>query len=69
MAANGVSLSNFPVSTVQATINGNTVVSFPGYSVLMRTGYTDTSGNILGLLLVRAALRFLGLAACVRSLF
>jgi hypothetical protein len=35
----------------------------------MRTGYTDTNGNILGLLLVRAALRFFGLAARVRSLF
>ena len=57
VAANGVSASNVPISTTSATINGNMVASFPGYSVLMRTGYTDTNGNILGLLIVRASCR------------
>jgi hypothetical protein len=52
---------------MQATINGNTVATFSGYSVLMRTGYTDTNGNILGLLIVRASSRF-WLAARVRRL-
>jgi hypothetical protein len=63
VATNGASISNLPLSSVQATINGNITATWPGYSVLMRTGYTDTNGNILGLLTVRAASRF-GLLAC-----
>lgn len=54
VASNGVSASNLPIASTSAVINGNTA-TFPGYSVIMRTGYTDpVTGAVLGQLIVRA---------------
>ena len=50
----GMASNSFQVSSA-ATINGVTK-PLSGYDVIARSGFVDSNGNILGLLLVRAVL-------------
>jgi hypothetical protein len=46
-------VSNNPQVTNSATVNG-VATPLSGFQVLARSGWTDTNGNVLGLMLVRA---------------
>ncbi len=46
-------VSNSPQMTSSATING-VATPLSGFQVLARSGWVDTNGNVLGLILVRA---------------
>ncbi len=57
-------VSNNPRSSPSATING-VLTPIPSWSVLASSGWVDTTGNVLGQLLVRPRLlRVCALAVC-----